>query len=425
MARRIKDTTLDSKESRRKLAPRGKPYYRSIERGLHLGYRRLRGGAGTWVARYYVGEQSYEVESLGIADDVSDGDGEAVLDWWRAQAKARERMVERAHSAAGKAGPLTVAAAMDFYLDFLEANRKSAADAKYWDQAFIRPRLGDIEVSALTADRLRQWLIELAKTPPRVRTRAGEPQRHRPLGRDDESKRRRQSAANRVLTVLKAALNRAWREKKVASNAEWGRVEPFRSVEAARVRYLSVDEAGRLLDACEPDFRRLVRAALESGCRYGELARLTVDDWNRDAGTLAIRRSKAGKARHVILTPEGAAFFNDLCAGRSSSETMLAKKNGETWHKSNQRGPMLAACYRADIKPPIGFHGLRHTWASLSIMAGVPMMVAARNLGHTDTRQIEKHYGHLSASYVADAIRAGAPRFGGSNVVSPDAAKAR
>jgi hypothetical protein len=37
--------------------------------------------------------------------------------------------------------------------------------------------------------------------------------------------------------------------------------------------------------------------------------------------------------------------------------------------------------------------------------------VAARNMGHSDTRMVEKHYGHLAASYVADTIRATAPKF--------------
>lgn len=45
-------------------------------------------------------------------------------------------------------------------------------------------------------------------------------------------------------------------------------------------------------------------------------------------------------------------------------------------------------------------------------MNGVPLIVVAKNLGHSDTRMVEKHYGHLAPSYVDDAIRAGAPRFG-------------
>ena len=45
-------------------------------------------------------------------------------------------------------------------------------------------------------------------------------------------------------------------------------------------------------------------------------------------------------------------------------------------------------------------------------MNGVPLLVVAENLGHADTRMVERHYGHLAPSYVADAIRSGAPRFG-------------
>jgi hypothetical protein len=52
-------------------------------------------------------------------------------------------------------------------------------------------------------------------------------------------------------------------------------------------------------------------------------------------------------------------------------------------------------------------------------MNGAPLMVVARNLGHTDTRMVEKHYGHLAPSYVAEQIRAAAPRFGiNTNVIS-------
>jgi len=39
-------------------------------------------------------------------------------------------------------------------------------------------------------------------------------------------------------------------------------------------------------------------------------------------------------------------------------------------------------------------------------------MVVAKNLGHADTTMVERCYGHLSPSYDAEAIRAGAPRYG-------------
>jgi integrase len=73
---------------------------------------------------------------------------------------------------------------------------------------------------------------------------------------------------------------------------------------------------------------------------------------------------------------------------------------------------------RANIKPAIGFHGLRHTWASLAVMNGTPLMIVARNLGYRDTRMCELHYADLARGHVGEAIRAGAPKFG----MKPDSA---
>ena len=70
---------------------------------------------------------------------------------------------------------------------------------------------------------------------------------------------------------------------------------------------------------------------------------------------------------------------------------------------------MCEACEHARIIPPISFHILHHTWASLALMARVPLLVVAKNLGHKHTRMVEHHYGHLARSFTTEAIRAGAP----------------
>jgi integrase len=413
MPRKVRHRELDSREARSKLKVRGMPYYVALDKKLHQGYRRLKGKPGTWWARHYLGEGQYDREYLGVADDLSDADGIEILDFWQAQAKARQRMTARTQVAAGKTGPFTVRDAVADHLQFLETNRKqtTAYDARYRAEAFIFPSLGEIEVAELTTERLERWLANLAKSAPRLRTRPGVKQKHRELTNDDEARRRRQSTANRTLTLLKSALNRAWRRGKVPSDAAWRRVEPFKNVDAARIRYLTVAEAKRLTNAADSEFRSLVQAALQTGARYGELAALQVHDFNADAGTVAIRQSKSGKPRHVVLTDEGAAFFRQTCAGRAGAELMFPKGGG-AWEKSNQARPMVAACERAKIKPPINFHGLRHTWASLAVMNGAPLLVVAKNLGHSDTRMVERHYGHLAPSYITDAIRAAAPRFG-------------
>lgn len=124
---------------------------------------------------------------------------------------------------------------------------------------------------------------------------------------------------------------------------------------------------------------------------------------------MTIGKSKSGKARHVILTPEGAEFFRQLCAGRDGTESIFRGADGSIWNKSDQARPMRTALCSSPDHTPISFHALRHTWASLAAMNGVPLMVVAKNLGHADTRMVEKHYGHFAPSYVTDAIRADAP----------------
>jgi integrase len=410
MARRVADGTLDSRNARRKLKARGKPYWRGVEKGLHLGYRRLADGTGRWIARHYLGAQRYEEEQLGVADDLTDADGIAVLGYWQAVDKARERMKARAHAAAGKTGPYTVADAIAAYLEFLTRERKIAYQVGIRMRAHTLPVLGKVEVAKLTADRLRRWHSALAEQPARLRSSPGA-QKYRSLSDDEEAVRRRRASANVCLAQLKAALNLAFNEGKVQSDSEWRKVKPFRAVNAARVNYLSIAECKRLLNACHPDFRQMVRAALETGARYGELCRLTVGDYNPDVGTIAIRVTKTSKPRHVVLTPDGVLFFEQACAGRVASETLFQKADGSTWGKSHQGRHMHEACKRAKIEQ-MGFQGLRHTWASLAVLNGMPLLFVAKNLGHTGTAMIEKHYGHLAPSYVAYAIRQHAPRFG-------------
>ena len=126
------------------------------------------------------------------------------------------------------------------------------------------------------------------------------------VGQDDDSVRQRRASANRVLTILRAGLNQAFRDGKINSDVAWRTVKSFREVDAPRLRYFTKDEVTRLVNAAQGDFRDLVRAALFTGCRYGELTRLRAGDINPDSGTVFVGQSKSGKARHVVLTDEGA-----------------------------------------------------------------------------------------------------------------------
>jgi integrase len=185
----------------------------------------------------------------------------------------------------------------------------------------------------------------------------------------------------------------------------------------AKATYITIDRTDLSQDRVT---RRLVQLTLLSGARYGELCGLEVRDFQGASGTLFIRDSKSGKPRHLGLNDEGIAFCRQLTVGRPSGAPLLRREDRTRWDRDLHRRPFKEAVGRAGLDPAFTFHELRHTWASLSIMAGAPLMVVAQNLGHRDTWMVEQHNGHLAHSFVAETVRRTAPSFGliePSNVV--------
>jgi integrase len=371
--------------------------------------------------------------------------------------------------------PLTVRKAVANYVEHLRINGKNADEVESRAAAFILPKLGDELVSDVTTTRLKTWLRSFVEHGARVRTGKGERQKYKDKPETKDGLRARRATANRNWTTLRAALNYAFEDDKVDDDRAWRKVKPFEKVDAARPGYLQVDEAKRVVNAADAEsgFRNMVQAGLETGCRYGELCALNVRDFSKPTGKLAIVMSKSGKRRDVTLSKSAIEFFDRLCVGRDPDDVMLPNNNWEArkertvanefwrqvrleytkrreqakdagkswrgiglnkvaadmeatglrakiaaktvddrrWHNSEQVRPMSDACKGARIKA-IGFHQLRHTWASLAVMGGMPLIVVAKNLGHKDTRMVEAHYSHLAADYVDTLVREHAPRYG-------------
>jgi integrase len=416
MARTVRNAKLDTRSARSRLTARREPYWTVISRGCALGYRRGTNG-GTWIGRFRddTGRQHYE--ALGATDDARDADGLSAFSFAQAQEKARTFFTRKAREVAGEStpsdGPYRVADALDDYFKSYAKRGKGVSAARSAANLHIGPILGALPVAKLTPKRLRDWHHAIADKPRQARGKRGEPSKNakvRTAGRDAIRKRR--ATANRVLTVLKAALNHAWREGTVPTDEAWRRVCPFKGVDSPVIRYLSEEEVRRLVNACAVDFRDLVRCALLTGCRYGELIGLRAADYNADAGTVTVRESKAGKVRHIVLTDEGRGVFAALKAGRALDAPLFLRTDGKPWGSSHQQRPLAEACVRARISPAVSFHILRHSHGSALAMGGVPMGVIAAQLGHADTRMTEKHYAHLAPSYVADTIRAHFPTLG-------------
>ena len=398
---------IETATARRRLTPRQKAYYDPIDRGVSLGYRKGTGKrAGRWRARVYLGGKRYIKKSIGIADDLDTADGHTVLDYYQAAERAREIAKGVIDDERTTLRPVTVADAMRDYLDWLREHKKSADVAEIIYKAHIKPKLGRRTIAALTTPVFRRWHADLAKAPARIRGKDAT----RPLDTNDpEAMRKRKATANRILTILKAGLNYAFRDGVVDDDTAWRRVKPFGNVDAPRVRYLNVRESQRLVNSAAPDLRKLIRGALLSGARYGELIALRVEDYDAEAGTIYIRDSKSGKPRHIPLNDEGQGFFEEATAGRGIDETLFVRADGSPWGKNHQSRPFHEAAAKAKLKD-VSFHILRHTYGSFLAAKGVPLQVIAAALGHADTRTTEKHYAHLQPDHVALAIRASLPQ---------------
>jgi integrase len=415
MPRTVRNHKIDTPSARARLPLQRSVYWVSLSPGCAFGYRKGAKG-GVWVAKLVRGAVRKET-TIGPADDVLKADGTLALSFAQAQELARAwfpRVAREDVDPEEPSGPYTVSAAVDDYLaDYRRRGGKAARNTQAVIEAFIRPRLGVKPVAELRAKVIGAWLAELAASAPRLRTAPGAAPRVRALdATNPEMVRRRRATANRVLTVLKAALNHGFREGNIDSDEAWRRVKPFREADAPKIRYLDPAETRRLVYATDPVFKPMVQAALLTGCRYGEIAALRVDDFDHSAGTVTVQASKGGRARHVVLTEDGIGLFARHVSGKLGSALLFAKPNGEPWGRSHQHRRLREACAVARIEPAVSFHILRHSYATALLRGGAPLHVIAANLGHADTRMTERHYAHLIPGYVAETIRAAMPKLG-------------
>jgi integrase len=430
MARSKRSAKLDSRNKRLVLEA-GKRHMEPLQGGHYVVYQRPKNGAaGAWLGRWYDPETRKQKQTrLGTADDFSDADGREVLTFAQAQEKARAWFKVCAQEALLVAegevlpvGPYTVAQAIhDYFKDGKRRGMKGVERAEWSARAHILPALGDLDVAKLTRHKIEDWLTTMAESPKRKRTKVGATEPALAAApKTDEEKRARKDTANRVLTILRAALNHALDRRRVQDGSAWRTVKPFRNVASARHRFLSSEEMVRLVNVCPPDFRRLVQAALFTGARYGELCRMKVQDFDATSGTVLVAESKSGKPRRIVLTSEAQAWFKSETAGRAAGELLFTRTGverrkrsevGGAWGKSDQSRFMAQACKAAKLDK-LSFHELRHSYASILVNGRVPMAFVAAQLGHSDTRMVDKHYGHLAPNAVTEAIRTLVPDLG-------------
>jgi len=368
---------LSTEAGREKLRPRQAPYFTKIGKRKYLGYRRTKEG-GTWVARFQIGA-TRSFHNLGA---------DALFANYEAALKSALIWFETVDAGGVIPANGTLEDAVQSYLRHLTAtkNKDAATRTRQSLNKHIPVELSRTKLAQLTHAHLKTWFQSLVKDDD-----------------DDEIKRRSKDTANRVWSMLRAALNLAFIDGHIGSDAAWRRVKPFKDVGRAREVFLSKEQCRILLDACDKDFRELAQSALLIGGRYEETAVIRVRHLDLDKGLLHIPKGKTG-TRNVTLSDEGIDHFRSLAYKKAPSMLIHQKKEGAeyiAWGKSMQHRPMKEAVKRANeiiedeqkqLPGKTVFYSLRHTYASFALLAGVNIQVLAENMG-TSVRMIEKHYG--------------------------------
>src|SRR5215468_8321816 len=121
MARKIRDSALESRSARLRLKIRRRPYSGpSLARGIALMYRRSKTN-GTWVLKVSDGHGAYWTKGFALADDFEDSDGRTVLTFYEAQDAAQK--LARGEDGNADNAPITVNGALkDYRRDLISRN---------------------------------------------------------------------------------------------------------------------------------------------------------------------------------------------------------------------------------------------------------------------------------------------------------------
>ncbi len=284
-----------------------------------------------------------------MADDYQESNGVDVLSFYEAQDKARAAaLAEKLGAGVARGEPITLRQAIERYTENRASRKYADADQKRL-LAHLTDNLLDTHVNELSKTTLERWRNGLA-------AKDG----------DDESRRRSQDSANRLLTILKAALNHAFQDDKngILTDKPWRMVKAFKDVGAARLDHFTEAEVLTLIDKARelnPAFADFLEAAFHTGARPpGELAVLDVRHFDAKNAQISIPAGKTG-ARITTLTQEGVAFFRRLAAEKKPLDILVPREVGERWGKSEQHRPMKQALAAAELPSSASVYTIRRS----------------------------------------------------------------
>jgi len=300
--------------------------------------------------------------------------------------------------------PPTLAA---FASDFLEhhrakGNKPSELDAK---RQILRDHLVP-SFGALHLDQITTRLVDAYKAqkqrPPEAPPAPKRARPDRPPKTDRGRAALRPHTVNNHLTVLRALLNLAARWDLIA------RVPSFQMVkeDVRDPEYLTFDETRRLLAAAPPQWQTFLLVAVGTGLRVSELRALHWTDVDLERRRIRVSRNltRAGESSPKSRRPRTVPLGGDLVEalqvwqtrqGQPGGELVFCQGDGGALTPGQVRSAIEGAAKAAGIPRGVRPGVLRHTFATQSAMAGVPMNVVQAWMGHSDLR-VTMRYAHVA-----------------------------
>jgi integrase len=275
--------------------------------------------------------------------------------------------------------------AAEWFETYVKTYLKPATQLRY-EQLYRRrilPRFGKFPLAAIVSSEINAFAGELLRSGLKAKS------------------------VNGVLSALRGCLDKAveWERLDHVPRITWLKSEP------STFDYLSPAESRRLLVVVRrPPYHAMVHMALRTGMRIGELLALRWEDIDLEQRLIAVRRSrsrgiesspKTYRHRYIPIT-------SDLCESLSASPSRsgyVFSVRGDGREPVNDdvaRVFLRRAVKKAGLRA-IGWHVLRHSFASQLASEGVSIYVVQALLGHT-TVQMTMRYAHLAPSTLRGAV---------------------
>lgn len=412
------------------LKPRSNPYWNILEYCRHIGVVKLPSGDCSWIARIRRRDGKYSQRQIGkLAPVHSDGltykEALILANAWFDQPSVRAVASEpipvgtNSKLKYGKTNErFTVGDAMYGFVEW----KRIAAAKTYFETSLslinhhIIPRLGNMPVEELDQAAFQQFCVDILESAPK-RGNGKQGTRTRIDALDHEQLRKRKKTLNTVIGILRTGIEMSWENGDVESERSWRVLRRIPHKDTPRQLFLTRAQAKRLIASCRPDLALLVQAALYTGCRVSELAKLKSRHVGGHVFGIYVAPLKSYRSRYVILPNEGMSFFLDQVNGLGEEELVFRMSSGRPWSGCHKH-LFKEAVRRAELPEKFVFHGLRHTYASQLVQAGTPLAIVAKQLGHSNTDTVSRTYGHLCCDSIeAEISRRFAPLK--SNLIDP------